>query len=443
MMKKRNWLFPLAALLIYVTLMAALLLKRETLPSDQQLPVALGLFAFSLTLTEVFIALRLKKIERKVGLPRMYSIHGFMAIILMLAVIAHVGNELTIPNNFTVKSAAGPTGFMAMALLMSVTLTGMLFLSNMFTRKSRTLKHLKNTVFKREPGLWIHRLSVLAVLAIYIHMMTIEFVRSNFVLSLLAGLYVVLTVGGYICSKVTKMFLPRYVLRHYIQYTPGVVELELEPQNNKLMVYQPGQYVFIRFIESDLPKESHPFSISSAPVTGSTSLKVIIKNSGDYTSLINRLKIGNVALLEGPYGSFMDGITAVATTPLVMLAGGIGITPILSILRSQIEKHTVRRIVLIWGLAFQSDQMLFDELSEIKHKNPEFSYYITFSKEHVDSYDFGQITQSYLQRIGINELYSTADFFICGPAPMMDSMEGILRNNHVVPDKIHIEKFSF
>jgi len=65
------------------------------------------------------------------------------------------------------------------------------------------------------------------------------------------------------------------------------------------------------------------------------------------------------------------------------------------------------------------------------------------SKEHVEPFDFGQITQEYLQRIGVETLYKEADFFICGPAPMMDSMKAILNNNKVAPDKIHIEEFSF
>jgi ferredoxin-NADP reductase len=79
----------------------------------------------------------------------------------------------------------------------------------------------------------------------------------------------------------------------------------------------------------------------------------------------------------------------------------------------------------------------------MKQQNDHFSYHITFEKEHVSSFDYGRITQEYLQGIGVDALYHEADFFICGPAPMMASMKKILRDRQVAPKKIHIEEFSF
>jgi predicted ferric reductase len=343
----RKWLFPLIALFIYTTLLAAFLANERMPPMGQQLPVALGLLAFALAVTDIFIALRPKKLERAVGLPFMYSIHGTMAIVLMTAAIAHAGGELHAQKDFAVMPAVTPTGFMAMALLVLAALTGLFILSNTFVKKSRVLKRWKETVFKREAGLWVHRLSVLAVLVIFVHMMSVEFVRSNAVLSLLSGLYAALAIGGYIGSKITRKLHPRYILRNCSQHNPGVFELEFEPQKGLLMSYQPGQYVFVRFIKSELPKESHPFSISSSPESDSAALQVMVKNSGDYTGQMHRLKNGDIATLEGPYGNFMDCTVAAANTPLVMLAGGIGITPIISILRSQMKKPVPRDMVLV------------------------------------------------------------------------------------------------
>lgn len=443
MLKIKNMLFPLVTIFIFATLKATFLFNQETLPAGQQLPLTLGVLAFSLTLTEVFIALRPKKIESKIGLPMMYFIHATMAIVLVIVAITHAGNELNVQKNFTVMPAAAPAGMVALVFLILTTLTGIFILSNTFIRKSRTFKRLKETIFKRELGLWAHRLSILAVLAIFTHMMAIDFVRSNTILSVLSGLYVVLAVGGYIGSKVANKLLPRYILQHCTQHNPSVFELEFEPEKGTPMVYQAGQYVFVRFIKSALPKESHPFSISSAPVTGGASLNIMIKKSGDYTGMINRLKSGDIATLEGPYGNFMDGNTSQANTPIVMLAGGIGITPILSIIRNQIERESSRRMVLVWGLASQKDLLLIEELQQMKQKNSFFSYYITLSKEHVEPFDFGHITKEYLQRVGVETLYREADFFICGPAPMMDSMKAILNINKVAPDKIHIEEFTF
>jgi predicted ferric reductase len=439
----KKWLFPLIALFIYGTLLGAFLLNKPLLPAGQQLPIALGLLVFTLALTEIFIALRPKKLERMIGLPLMYSIHGVMAIVLIIAAIAHIGSELMQQKDFAVMPSVTPTGIMAMTLLVLTTLTGVFILSNAFTKNSRVMKRLKGRILKRETGLWVHRLSILAVLVIFVHMMSVEFVRSNAILSVLSSLYVLLAVVGYIGSNVAKKLLPRYVLQSNTQLNPSVFALEFKPQKGALMCYQSGQYVFARFLNSELPKESHPFSISSSPKSSSATLQLIIKNSGDYTSQINKLKSGDIATLEGPYGSFLDEITSTSNTPIVLLAGGIGITPILSILRSQIEISTSRNMVLVWGLNSQNDLLLLHELEQMKQQNAHFSFFITFSNEHVDTFDYGRITQEYLQRVGVDKLYPKADFFICGPAPMMDSMKKILEDNRVPPNKIHIEEFSF
>lgn len=443
MSKMRSLIFPLVAVIIFTTLMAALLGGPEALPAGQQLPVTMGLLAFSLALTVVFIALRPKPMERRIGLHRMYLIHGTMAIVLFAVVIAHVSGELTAQEDLSVLPATVPLGVVAAVLLVLTTLTGALILSHTFIRRSNTLMRLKESVVKREVGLWVHRLSIVAVVAIFVHMMSVEFVRSNIALSMLSGLYVAVAVGGYVGSKAAKRSLPRYVLRQRSSHNPSVSELELEPQRGTVMTYRPGQYVFVRFIESELPKESHPFSVSSAPVPGSDSLKVLIKNSGDYTSLVNKLNSGDIATLEGPYGNFMDEKTARADMPLVLLAGGIGITPMLSILQSQMERPTSRTMVLVWGAGSQDDLLLLDVLQEMKQKSPHFSYFITLSKEQAGPFDNGRISQEYLRRIGVGALYPEADFFICGPAPMMASMKRILADNNVPPGRIHIEEFSF
>ncbi len=402
----------------------------------------LGLLAFSLVLTDVFVALRPRKIARKIGLPAMYSIHGLLAIVVVFVVILHIANEFNASKRFLAWQTVTPAGFASLAFLLLTVLTGVFILSNTFIRKSNLLLRLKDNYFKRELGLWLHRLSVLAVLTIFIHMMSIAFIRTNTLLSLLATFYVLLAVGGFLTSKITKRFLPTYILKRSNPHNSTVHELEFEAEKVALMDYEPGQYVFVRFIKSEIPKESHPFSISSAPAAGGNSLSVMVKESGDYTRLIGELKNGDLATLEGPYGNFFDIGSQTAKTPLVMLAGGIGITPILSILRSQIEMNTGRKMVLVWGLSSKEDLLLLEELQEMKQNYDHFSYYITLSQEEAEPFDHGQITSEYLQRIGIDQFYPEADFFICGPPSMMEAMKAILRENKVAASKIHREEFS-
>lgn len=81
-----------------------------------------------------------------------------------------------------------------------------------------------------------------------------------------------------------------------------------------------------------LPRQSHPFSISSVPEKEGR-LVLTIKQNGDYTAQIPNLKAGDKAVLEGPYGHFYMQYDTEADAPLVFLAGGIGVTPLMSIIR--------------------------------------------------------------------------------------------------------------
>lgn len=433
--------FPLLGAFVFATLLGALLTRPFS--ANQIFPVGIGLLVFSLMITEIIIALRLKCFERKLGLPLMYSIHGSMAIILFVAAVIHI--ILKMEGNFfalewSMVSLTGKIGFFFLLLTM---VTGMLVLSNTYIGKLRGSSLFKEVKFNREAGLWLHRLSVLAVLAIFGHMLSFRFVRSNTLLLVLTALYVLIAVGGYLAVNVSKRNLPKYILRNCIKHNSKVYELEFEPQNGKIMEYTEGQFVFVKFVNSELPPESHPFSLVSAPSAASRSLKIMVKKVGDYTGLFDSLKAGDTATLEGPYGNFIDAATAAGNNPLVFMAGGIGITPLLSILRKQMETDWPRKLVLIWGLTGKEDLLLLDELQDMQRSNGNFTYHITLSKEKAEPFAFGQISQEYLQQTGVSSLYAEADFFLCGPAAMMSALKKILVFNKVPAHKIHAEEFTF
>jgi len=444
MNQKKLRLLPFVTpIIIFASLLAALLSRREILPGNRIVSITFGLFAFSLMLTQVLISLRPKFLERKIGLSTIYKTHGKLAIILVLASIIHaVIIEVTKVSNAALTIASF-SGSLSMLLLLLITLTGMLVLSSSYISKYPFVKRLKIHTLKREVGLLIHRFSKLAVLIIFIHMMLTDYVRANTALLALSILYVSLVMGVDVASHVHRKRLPKFVLHNSTQINEKVFELEFTQPKNAIMSYKSGQFVFVRFLASEVPDESHPFSISSAPLQSESLIKIMVKNIGDYTSTMKLLKKGDIAVLEGPYGNFMDERTALANTPLVMLAGGIGITPILSILRSQMAAQPSRKIILVWTLSLKSDLLMIDELQNMQHTNPNFSYHITFTNELVEAFDYGRISRDYLQCIKVNTLYSEADFFICGPRPMMSAVKSILLDNQVKPDNIHIEEFSF
>lgn len=139
----------------------------------------------------------------------------------------------------------------------------------------------------------------------------------------------------------------------------------------------------------------------------------------------------------------MDAVTSKGQTPLVFLAGGIGITPILSILKEQIEKNPHREMHLVWGVSTLKDTFYTDQFAAWTKDAPNFSFNLILSRENVAPYPQGQISADYLSSIGVDTLYRKADFFICGPAGMMAAVDAILKDHKVDSAKIHIERFSF
>src|SRR3989344_6819984 len=116
----------------------------------------------------------------------------------------------------------------------------------------------------------------------------------------------------------------RYAVEKVTKVTDMVVELVLTPLSKKI-IYQPGQFIFLRFEQDCVLSESHPFSITS--FSGSDHLSLGIKTLGDYTSMVYLLKPGVVCRIEGPFGVF--SYTKVESKKQIWGAGGIGITPFL------------------------------------------------------------------------------------------------------------------
>lgn len=179
--------------------------------------------------------------------------------------------------------------------------------------------------------------------------------------------------------------------------------------------FQPGQFVFIRFPRFEGYKELFPFSLSSDP--SQSTLRVSIKQSGDYTTKnIPLLREGDVAILMGPYGTFGDRYMR-HDRDMVWIAGGIGITPFLSLVKHESVHPSGRRIHLIWVIKNESDAFHDQELMEEMKRNPQFTYVHWFSDTQ------GRITtKAVLEIVGGETELTSRLIFMCGPPGLMYSL---------------------
>lgn len=199
--------------------------------------------------------------------------------------------------------------------------------------------------------------------------------------------------------------------------------------------FKPGQFIFIRFPRFEGYKELFPFSLSSDP--SQRTLRVSIKQSGDFTTNnIPQLKKGDIAIIMGPYGTFGKRFLK-HDKDMIWIAGGIGITPFLSLAKHESIHPSGRNIHLIWIIKNKSDAFHDQELIAEMKRNPRFSYTHWFSDKQ------GRITcENIVDIVGGKKQLTNRLIFMCGPPAMMYSLSKGLHKMNIPYRHIIFEDFN-
>ncbi len=175
----------------------------------------------------------------------------------------------------------------------------------------------------------------------------------------------VLSVAG-IAAYLYRVFFADYLVRSYKYVVKDVKEdkdkiweITFKPKS-RVIKFKPGQFAFIKIFSKELSKEAHPFSFSSA---NGNPLKIAIKELGDYTNKIGTLKAGDLAVVEGPFGAF--SFRNFANKKQVWVAGGVGVTPFLSMLRDLSQKDSDYKIDLYYSVRDESCLAFKEEIQKI------------------------------------------------------------------------------
>jgi predicted ferric reductase len=219
----------------------------------------------------------------------------------------------------------------------------------------------------------------------------------------------------------------RYRVDEVRRLDDDVAEIVMVPVGRPV-AFQAGQFVYAAFVQSGVPRESHPFTIASAP--GADSLRLAVKRFGDFTDSVMKLRPGSESRLEGPFGGFcLRGDPAHSDT---WIAGGIGITPFLSWARGL---DTSIPADLYYCTPGPEQAHFLDELYEIADRYPAFRV-IPIRKK-----SLGHLTVSDIEAVNPNLAHG--HIFICGPAVMIDNLTAGLATRGVPPHRIHSEAFDF
>ena len=122
--------------------------------------------------------------------------------------------------------------------------------------------------------------------------------------------------------------------------------LVMQPDGHPGFRFSPGQFGWLTLWGSPFKITGHPFSFSSSAAATDGRVEMSIRNLGDFTSEIPKVPVGQRVYLDGPYGAFTIGNPA---DMHVLIAGGVGITPMMSMIRTLADQGDKRPVVLLYG----------------------------------------------------------------------------------------------
>jgi len=210
--------------------------------------------------------------------------------------------------------------------------------------------------------------------------------------------------------------------------------IELKITADADIAFLPGQYVNIKVPGSN---ETRAYSFSSRP--GSRELSFLIRNvSGGLMSswLVGQAKTGDKVTLTGPMGIFY---LRPVGRPLLMLAGGTGLAPFLSMLEHLQASGCSQPVHLIYGVTNNEDLVAVEALQAYAAAIDNFSFKTVVANPDSGHPCTGYVT-NHMQDAPLND--GDVDVYLCGPPPMVDAVLGYFREQDIEPASFHYERFT-
>lgn len=220
---------------------------------------------------------------------------------------------------------------------------------------------------------------------------------------------------------------------------PGMWSLVLKPAGHAGMAFKAGQVAWLNINSSPFTLHRNPFSLAGS-ARKPHELQFAIKNLGDFSATIGDLKGGETVYVDGPYGKFSLDWPC-SKVGMVLLAGGIGIAPVMSILRTLADDGDTRPLFLLYGNYDEVTIAFKDELEKLKKKLNLTVVHVLEKPAKGFKGEKGFITRELLERVVPEELRQKVRFFICGPLPMITAMERHLSAMQVPHKHISSEKY--
>lgn len=255
---------------------------------------------------------------------------------------------------------------------------------------------------------------------------------------------VILIAGGGMALLVYTRLVKPALLKRFPYRVADVLDeradahtLVIEPVDHRGMQFDPGQFAWITIKDTPYSLQQHPFSFSSS-AEEPTRLTFTAKPLGDWTSTWEEIEPGTAAWLEGPYGDFTPRHNG--PRGAVFFAGGIGITPIMSMLRTLADRGDEQPCVLFYANSSWDEVIFRDDIEELKSRLDLTVIYVLEDPPEGWEGEEGFIDHEMLDR-HLPRPCDDYSYYICGPEPMMDIVETDLAGRDIPLRLIMTERF--
>jgi len=404
-------------------------------PVRQEIASALGSVAFSLILVEFLLSGRFKTISDGIGMDVTMRVHRVMARTALIFALLHpffyggtpsggarpwdVTGQLTL--NLDVAGLA--SGIAAFVVLPSFVLLAVARRDLDYTYETWRLMHGVGAV-------------LIAVLLLHHATHAGRYAGVPAVASLWKGM-TALAIGSLAYVYVIEPLRQRaraWRVASVRRLAPKQWEVSLAPDGHAGLSYRAGHFAWLNLGHSPFSLHENPFSISSAPAAG-PNVSFVIKELGDFTATLGHVQPGTRAFLDGPYGSLT--VEGRSEPGVVLVAGGVGIAPMLSILRQMRLTGDPREAKLIYANRVAEQIVYRDELAAF-----ETTYVLSDPPEGWDA-EVGLVDDDLLSRVLSDQQFAEWLFVLCGPPAMMDSVERSLIAKGTPSHRILSERFDY
>ena len=439
MLRKRGPVFLAGLYLLLLAVVLVTFFQGVTWnpPAMKRIAYGAGCVAYVLFSCQLLLAARLRWLDRWVSQDRLYILHGALAVVALVVVWTH---GILVTWGHGGESALKEAGEIARLLFLLSTIGGAVLLGTVWLERVPGYAKLREGVrrvlhLRYHWCVWMHNLAVVAMTVMLVHVLLLS-APTLVPFKVVCVVLYAASVGTHLYHRLLRRhLLPTWRCREAAKTDGTVHALRFIPEGNAGLLALAGQFAYLSI---DLPglRELHPLTIAG---NRDGEIEFDVKEVGDWTRALAAVTAGSEARLHGPFGAFtLEGIAP--DRPLLFLAGGIGVTPFLAMVRELAVTDSARTVHLIWSVREERDAFAREELDHLASRLPNLRVTVWVTQ---GTGGKGWLDADALASLLDNAPLEQTEAFQCGPPPFMAAMAQALAGFGLPKRQLHQERFGF